>query len=55
MSTVRSLKPLSIPDYLDAEEQGDVRHEFVDGFIYGICLAWFYNIFAARFPTSETA
>ena len=28
---------------------------FIDGFIYGFCLAWFYNLFAAKFPPSETA
>ena len=26
---------------------------FIDGFIYGFVLAWFYNLFAAKFPPAK--
>ena len=28
---------------------------FIDGFIYGFCLAWFYNLFAAKFVEQPAA
>lgn len=36
MSVVKKLEKISIDDYLNSEELGDVRHEFVDGVIYAM-------------------
>ncbi len=36
MSTVKKLDVLSIADYLTLEERGNVRHEYVDGFVYNV-------------------
>ena len=36
MSTVEKLHMLSVQEYLDAEQQGEVRHEYVDGCVYAM-------------------
>lgn len=36
MSTVKKLEEITIADYLDGEERGEVRHEYVDGFVYNM-------------------
>jgi len=36
MTTLRQFEPLSIDDYLDLEEGGEVRHEYINGVIYAM-------------------
>ena len=36
MSVVSKLERITVDEYLDGEERGDVRHEYVDGVIYAM-------------------
>jgi len=36
MTTLRQFEPLTIDDYLDFEERGEVRHEYINGVIYAM-------------------
>jgi len=36
MSVVNKLERITVDEYLDGEERGDVRHEYVDGVIYAM-------------------
>jgi len=36
MSVVTKLERITVDEYLDGEERGDVRHEYVDGVIYAM-------------------
>ena len=38
MSIARQVEPISIEDYLAAEESQSIRHEYVDGDVYAILL-----------------
>jgi Uma2 family endonuclease len=36
MSTIKNVEPLSVEDYLDMEEQGKERHEYMHGLTYAM-------------------
>jgi Uma2 family endonuclease len=36
MSSVEVLKRLSVPEYLELEERSEVRHEYIEGYVYAM-------------------